>query len=228
MVNVHSVNCSFHSCWKRPTFNIEGKGAAYCKQHAHNGMVNVRGKRCSNDSCTKRPCFNVEGSKMAVYCRKHAEDGMVNIECRRCAHAFCTKQPTYDFTGIKTARYCKQHAADGMLNVTSKRCEHNSCLKPPAWGSLTDGVATTCRRHRGDILGGPVINFKTSCEVEGCKRQSRWGLDGEQPTHCHSHGPLKGGLVCTVAKTRSKKNCRKSFYGAVEGPLFHVKTECLF
>ena len=171
--------------------------------------------------------FNVYSKKWA-YCKQHAEDGMVNVYNGRCSHGSCKRKPSFNVKGNKTARHCKQHAVNGMVNVRTKRCSHNSCFKLPAWGVLTDSAATACRRHKSDILGGPVINFRVRCKVANCGRVSRWGLNGKQPTHCFVHGPLEEGLVCNVGTARSKSSCRRPSYGAVRGPSFHVKTECLF
>ncbi|CAN0588986.1 unnamed protein product, partial [Laminaria digitata] len=65
--------CSHNSCTRQPSFSLVGrKTAAYCKQHAENGMVDVRNKRCLHDSCTTQPIFNLVGSKTAAYCKQHA------------------------------------------------------------------------------------------------------------------------------------------------------------
>ena len=45
---------------KAPSFNVEGsKTAAYCTQHAADGMVNVYRRRYSNESCMKEPSLDV-------------------------------------------------------------------------------------------------------------------------------------------------------------------------
>ena len=67
---------------------MEGKIAAYCRQHAEDGMLDVRSKRCSYKSCTTWPSFNVKGSKTGAYCRQHAEDGMVDVSNKRCSYAW--------------------------------------------------------------------------------------------------------------------------------------------
>ncbi|CAN0454465.1 unnamed protein product, partial [Laminaria digitata] len=54
--------CSHDGCRKGSSFNFEGsKTAAYCSQHAEEGMVNVYSKRCKNDLCARKPIFNVAG-----------------------------------------------------------------------------------------------------------------------------------------------------------------------
>ena len=191
-------------------------------------MVDVRSRRCAHDSCFKRPRFNIKGIKKPAYCKNHAEDSMVNVYGRRCSYFSCTKPPRYNVKGSMMATHCKQHAANNMVSVSAKCCSHTSCLKRPAWGVLTDSEATTCLRHTGDILGGPVINFKPKCTVTGCRSISCWGFHGEQPTHCHDHGPLEGGLVCTLRTAGSKRRCRMPPSSAVRGPTVRVKTECFF
>ena len=190
--------------------------------------MNVRSKRCSHVACAKVPHFNIEGSKTAAYCKQHAEDGMVNVLSKRCSHVSCTKIPNFSVKSSRTAAYCKQHAEDGMVNIRKRHCSHHDCFKKPAWGLLTDGTATTCTYHKGDILGGPVINFWTLCEVEGCSKVSRWGPNGKQPTHCRNHGALKDGFVCTVRTTQTTNSTRSPSNGVVGTTSFHVKTECLF
>lgn len=93
---------------------------------------------------------------------------------------------------------------------------------------LTASVATACPRHKGEILGRPAINFSATCEDDGCRRVTRWGLEGKQPTHCRDYGPLKSGLVCTVGQTRSNKHDSTAPYSAATGASSRVKTECVF
>lgn len=206
MTNFRSRHCLFESCSKTPSFNYVGLTAAvYCKQHAEDGMVDVRSRRCSHDGCTKQSNFNVESSSTPLYCKAHAEDGMVNVCARCCLYDSCNKRPTLNHEGSTTPILCKQHAEEGMVDVTSRRCSHDSCTKWPAWGVATDGAATVCPRHMSDILDGYAINFRAVCKVAGCTKLSRWGLNGEQPTHCPEHGALDDGLVCTVSTTRNQK-----------------------
>ena len=259
--------CSHASCTKRPSFNFEGSTtAAYCRQHAVDGMVDVVSKRCSHDSCTKRPSFNFEGRATAAYCKKHVLDGMVDVVSKRCSYGSCTKRSSFNFAGSKKPAYCEQHATDGMVNVRRsrfpydsckrkpsldaegseaaaygqnhtddamvnanvRRCTHDSYRKRSGWGVLADGEATACVRHKGEIVGSPMINFGVECNLADYQNVSRWGFDGVQPSHCRDHGPLKGGLVCTVGRARSKNGDRDPSYCEKRGPSFHVKCECLF
>ncbi|CAN0535071.1 unnamed protein product, partial [Scytosiphon promiscuus] len=62
------------------------------------------------------------------------------------------------------------------------------CTKAPSWGQLTHGRPTVCPHHKSDISTGQVVCFDGRCQVAGCRRKSRWGLNGKQPTHCPQHG----------------------------------------
>ena len=152
----------------------------------------------------------------------------MDVANKRCSHAFCTKGPSFNVAGKKAA-YCSLHAKTDMVNVRTKRCSHNSCLQRAKWGFLTDGTATTCGRHMGDLSGSPVVNVMAACKVVGCKKRSRWGVDGKQPTHCLDHGPLQEGLVRTVGRDSAPgANSRSPSYHPVRGPSFLVKAEALF
>ena len=107
----------------------------------------------------------------------HAVDGMVEVVSTRFSNDCCTKQPKFNFEGSKTVAYCRRHTDNGMLNVPTKRCIHKSCLARPGWFLLTEGGAPACLRHRGDLLGGPVIDFTAKCRVAGCTSVSRWGVE---------------------------------------------------
>ena len=229
MVSVRSRRCLHDSCTKVPSFNYEGSAkAAYCKQHAEDGMRYIRGKLCSHNSCTRYPVFNFEGSKTAEYCSRHALDTMVDIVSKRCSHDSCTRGACFNVEGSKTGAYCGRHAETGMVDVRNKRCSHSSCAKRPSWGFVSDGTPTTCSRHKGDLLGSPAINFAATCKVASCKKQSRWGPDGKQPTHCLDHGPLQEGLVRTVGTDRTKGGySRRPSYRAVRAPCISVKCESL-
>lgn len=165
---------------------------------------------------------------MRAYCKQHAEDGMVNVRSRRCVHDSCARTPYYNVEGRKVAAYCKHHATDGMVNVRDRRCSHDPCNRAPRWGAPKDGVATVCSSHKRDFQDGNFINFAARCRVAGCIRISKWGLHGQQPTHCPQHGPAEAGLVCTLKTPVGGRVRRSPSVGAVSPPPFHVKTECSF
>lgn len=200
---------------KTPTYNFPGmKMGMYCMQHAEETMVNVRSKRCLHDSCTRRPSFNVNGSKLPMYCKQHAEEGMVHVRNKRCSHASCMTQPNFNVKGSKVGVYCKRHAKRGMVDVLSPRCAHETCTMTPNWGVPTNSSPTVCRLHMSDIKSDLVINFRAHCKVVGCRKASRWGLEGKKPTHCPVHGPLEDGLVCTVMGPRARVESSKPSYRA--------------
>ena len=167
------------------------------------------------------------GNQAAAYCKAHAEDGMVDVFSRRCSYTSCSSKPRFNVEGSKTPAYCGKHAVGGMVIVHRKHCSHNLCTRRRAWGMLNDGAATVCYRHKSDIMGGPVVNFRARCKVTGCRKESRWGFDGRQPTHCREHGPLEDGLECNVSAARRQASCSAS-NDAVRASSFHVKTEFLF
>ena len=138
------------------------------------------------------------------YLCREAGPSESKMRMRRCSHHSCTVRPAFNVEGSKQALYCKQHAQDGMVDVRHKRCSHHSCTTRPLWGVLADGTATVCAGHKGDLLDGPIINFYFRCRAKGCNKLSRWGLGGEQPTHCADHASLEEGLVRTVGTDRSK------------------------
>ncbi|CAM9629960.1 unnamed protein product [Laminaria digitata] len=201
-------------------------------------MVDVYRRRCSHDSCRMYSSFNVKGSKTAVYCKKHACDGVVDVRRKNCLHNSCTRRPSFSIDSGKIGVYCKQHTNGGMLkatpNIIRKRCLHSSCMTRPWWGVLSQSTPTACALHKTLLVGlpgGPVICFGATCAFTGCKKLSRWGLDGEQPTHCPEHGPLEDGLTCTVRTARKKSNRSMNSippYDAVRGPSPRVKAECFY
>ena len=192
-------------------------------------MVNVCSQHCLQESCTKTPNFNVAGGVTAVFCKQHAEDGMVDVRCKRCAYDSCNTRPSFNYEGRKPAVYCKQHALGRMVNVLlPRRCSHISCSRYPVWGLATDGTPVVCSHHKSDIMGGPFIYFRATCKTVGCRKESRWGPSGQQPTHCHVHAPLVDSLVCIVATGSSKESCASPPCNAVLGPSVRIKPECSF
>ena len=153
---------------------------------------------------------------------------MINIRSKRCLHDSCSKYPSFNVAGRKKAIFCKEHAENGMVCVRNQHCSHDACIRFPDWGVLTDGSASVCSHHKDDLSAGLVINFNARCEVAGCRKISKWGLDGKQPTHCPDHSRHKDGLVQTVAASYRKRQSRSSSDGAVQGAPFRLKTEVSF
>ncbi|CAN0020330.1 unnamed protein product [Ectocarpus sp. 6 AP-2014] len=192
------TKCRAPQCTRCASFNTEGgKTAMFCRQHAEEGMVDVAHKRCAQAGCTQHPTFNNQGSKTAMFCKQHAEEGMVDVAHKRCAEAGCTQQPTFNNQGSKTAMFCKQHAEEGMVDVLNKCCSHGEgCTSRPGWGYWADGKASVCAKHKGDLTEGFAISFTQRCTVagvKGCRAVARWGVEGEQPTHCEKHGVPRAG-----------------------------------
>lgn len=111
------------------------------------------------------------------------------------------------------------------MNVVVKRCSHRSCPKMAAWGLLADGVLSLCTRHRNDFKDGPVINFMAACEVAGCNKLAKWGIDGLQPTRCPVHGPRKRGLVRILGLNGRKAAVRAPPPSSRRGPPRRAKME---
>ena len=118
--------------------------------------------------------------------------------------SLCLKLPSINVESSKTAAYCKQHAEDGMVNVRARRSSHDCCTTGQARGAPTCVAATACFPLKSDILGCSAVKYEASWEVTVCRKRSRGELNGEQPTHCLDHGPLRGGGVHTVGMGRCK------------------------
>lgn len=192
-------------------------------------MVDLYTTRCSHAMCTRGPYFNIKGSKKAAYCRQHATDGMVDIRSRQCLHNSCVTFPSFNVEGSRTAAYCRRHAEVGMIDIHTKRCSYDGCPRQALWGALSGGVGTACADHKSTIIAdGPVIHFRASCQVTGCRVTATWGLSGGQPSHCHIHGPLEDSLVLTVESKRRKTVPRCASPGAAGGSSPRVKAEVKF
>ena len=104
--------CSHDSCTRQASFNVEGsKKAAYCKQHAKDGMVDVRHKRCSHDSCTRHPLWGVLADGVATVCAYHKSDlldGPVINFAVSCKAVGCGKSSKWGLGG-KQPTHCPDH-----------------------------------------------------------------------------------------------------------------------
>lgn len=173
-MDVCSMRCSHHSCTRHPSFTVEGKKtAAYCKQHAENGMVNLSSKGCRHDSCITKPKFNFEGSKTPACCRKHAEGGMVDIVSRRCSHIACTKHPSWGVASDGVPTTCLRHKNDisgGPVIQFATRCMIVGCRKVSRCG-LEGKSPTHCRDH-APLKGGLVCTVGTAQSEKRCRSLS--------------------------------------------------------
>lgn len=207
--------CSYESCLKRPSFNVQGsKGGLYCRQHAVDGMVDVCNRRCPTDSCNRRPNFNVKGSKAGAYCKEHAHDGMIDIVRRRCSHDCCTISASYSVEGNKTATYCKKHAGADMFDVRSKRCLHASCTTWPSFNIEGSTSGAYCSRHREE---GMVYSRRVSRHSEEDMVDSR-ETNSLRDT-CSSADP-----AFNIEATRTVAQCKPP---AHRGIVFILNRRCL-
>lgn len=110
-------------CKIRPTFNLEGQPAKFCKKHSTDLMIDVKNKRCEHIGCDKiNPTFGFKGETRGHFCKQHKEPGMKDVVNRHlCKFKGCTKRPTFDFPGGK-GKYCTKHKEDSMVDIKNKRC----------------------------------------------------------------------------------------------------------
>ena len=229
MIDIYSNRCSEATCNRGPYFNSKGsKTAAYCRQHAQEDMVDVRSRQCLHHACATFPSFNVEGSKTPAYCKRHAGVGMVDVRSKQCLHDSCVTFPSFNVEGSKAPAYCKRHAGVGMVYVHTRRCSNDGCARLALWGVLSGRTGTACADHKGNILDGPVVNFRASCQVAGCRISSTWGLNGEQPSHCYKHGPLGYRLRRTVGTNGRENVPRNQSPRDERGASLQPKAECFF
>lgn len=173
--------CADTCCRKRALFNIEGRPAVFCKQHAGYDMVNIHAQRCSRDSCTIQPTFNTEGIKTAAYCKKHAAAGMLNVIAQRCSRDCCTRRPTFNIEGSKTAKCCRQHATDGMVVVScNNRWRYDSYTRRPTY-NIVGG--TTTLYYRKHAYTGMVNVLNKRCFHEPCLKMTLLQCRGPQLWH---------------------------------------------
>ena len=54
MIDVVRKRCVYNGCTKHPSYGVAGsRKAAYCSQHALDGMIDVVSKKCVHNGCTK-------------------------------------------------------------------------------------------------------------------------------------------------------------------------------
>ena len=150
MGNVLSRSCFHASCTRRASFNFEdNKTAAYCKQHAKEGMVNALTKRCSQAFCLTPATCNVEGSKVVANCKHHAPEEMVCVHGRRCSHDACTRHRVQSIVADGTATVCARHGNDLLRSPVINfkvDCKVPGCRKGSSWG-IHGQQPTHCRDH---------------------------------------------------------------------------------
>ena len=213
---------------KAPTYNFEGsKPAAYCKQHAENGMVNVRSKRCLHDSCERQSGFNYKGCKTPAYCKQHAEEGMVSVRSQRCLQDSCRRGANFNIDNSKIPAYCKQHAAKGMVDICVTRSLIRSCevvgaaRGVPTDGEPTVGVRVKIERERLESLMTSV-STEGLCQTTGSLKRSTRGINGKHPPDCNDHAPLQGGLEVQSAAVEIAYSKEVSRSSSSLGPGTHL------
>ena len=177
---IRGKRCVHITCTKRPSFNVENnvessRTAAYCKQHAQDGMVDAINIRCSHRFCTTMASFNIDGFKRPAYCKRHAEEGMVNVVSRRCSHNSGTRAPSWGVPTDFRASLRVRHKGDlqgGQLIHFEAVCQEAFCGKRSRWG-IRGKKPTHCQRH-GPAKDGLV--FSTGTPVIKRVRRS--------PSHC--------------------------------------------
>ncbi|CAN0366942.1 unnamed protein product [Laminaria digitata] len=127
MVDVRAKGCLHGACKKRPYFNIErNKTAAYCKQHALDGMVDAHHKCCSHNSCTKRSRWGLLADGAATVCVHHRTDFLdglvINFEAL-CKVAGCREASRWGLDG-KQPTHCRDHGPlkEGLVRTVGTAC----------------------------------------------------------------------------------------------------------
>ncbi|CAM9647599.1 unnamed protein product [Laminaria digitata] len=121
--------------------------------------------------------------------------------------------------------YCKLHAEDGVDNFCTKRSPNDSCTVVGAsWRAEPDDVPTVCARLKREILDDPVtsVSVEALCEASGCLKRSRWGIHGEQRTHCLDHALLEEGVVARTADVDMACTKEYSCFLSPLGPKIHL------
>ncbi|CAN0479868.1 unnamed protein product, partial [Scytosiphon promiscuus] len=124
--------CLHDSCAKGPSFNVEGsKMAAYCKQHADQGMVNVSSKRCSHSLCTRQPTWGLLIDSAAK--GDILGSPVINFK-QRCKAKDCMSVSRWGLNGLQPT-HCRNH---GPLEVglvcTVGRARCNKSSINPSYG----------------------------------------------------------------------------------------------
>ena len=214
-------------CTSTPSLDVDGSKTGVCGQHPEDGTVEARKKTRLGKSRTSDAPFYTEDK--TAECGSRAADGIANVRNKPGPEkARSNEKPVLYLVDVKPTMSLEHNAEESTTGIYNKRCSHEFCTREASWGTLADGAGTACADHNMRISEGAMVNFLAPCNVLGCEEVSTWGPRGEQPSHCHDHGPLKNGLVLTVRPNRVRNNSSKSSYRALGTPSFHVKTECKF
>ena len=150
MVTLGRGLCRHDPCKTKASFNDEGsKTAAFCKQHAENGMVNVLDRRCAHGSCNRVPRWGVSTDGAATVCDYHKSDilsGYVINFTAQCQVAGCGQLSRWGIRD-KQPTHCSNHgfAEDGLV-----------CIIQPTRGKR-------CRSPPPSAVRDPSFRVKTEC-----------------------------------------------------------------
>jgi EsV-1-7 cysteine-rich motif len=185
MIDIMSKTCVYEGCMTRPFFNFQGETVGlYCLLHKHEGMMDVEHTKCSFGGCMTRPIFNFQGETIGLYCLIHKHEGMIDVVNRKCSAEGCMTQPIFNFQGETTGLYCLIHKHEGMIDVVNRKCSAGGCMKQPTFNFRGETIGLYCllHKHEGMI---DVVNRK--CSSNCCDAQARYGLIGNEPSHCAVH-----------------------------------------
>jgi hypothetical protein len=193
--------CADPDCHTRPSFNVPGQPAKYCKEHATPGMENVVSATCADPDCHKIPCFNVPGQP-AKYCKEHATPGMKDVKSATCADPDCHTQPSFNVPG-QPAKYCKEHATPGMEDVKSATCADPDCHTRPSF-NVPGQPAKYCKEH---ATPGMKDVKNATCADPNCHAQRSFNVPGQPAKYCKEHAtPGMENVKYVASKARAALN----------------------
>lgn len=200
--------CGVHVfCTRQSNFSVEGiNTAAYCKQHAADGMVDVQCRLFAHMHPALGNQASMSRAVIQQSCwKQHNEDNMAHVRSRRCSHDSCWTQARSNFEGSRPALCRKQHAEDGIVDTAGMRCLQSCCTDQPSFIADANTAAAYCDQNmmwaawwtstRSVAHTTPAITF-------------RWGLDvlaNTAPTACllHTGGTLGTLVINFEAKSKS-------------------------
>ena len=178
MVNVCTRRCSHETCLRRPSFNVQGsKTAAYCEQHARDGMIKTGNKRGSHRIGTRKASIKVDGGS-AVYWARHADGTMVDdVHSTPFSNDACARQASgrKETDGASTA--CsnpESDMVDGVMTNDKVKCNVAGCEKVSAWGLCGEQASRCC--HNGPLQGGLTLTVPSNHSKSVAHRSSHRGV----------------------------------------------------
>ncbi len=212
MVDIKHKKCEYEECNKHPSFANKGETSAkFCKNHKKAGMIDVINKRCEYIGCEKKACCSKGKGFSVKFCAKHKEADMIDVYRKTCAHKGCGKIPNYANKG-ESAKFCKDHKDHKMIDVKNKKCEHENCEKQASCSKGKGFRAKFCAKHKEPGMID-VINKKCQC----CSTSASYGIPGQPPSLCFTHGKNKEGFMKHPSRKCSKCN-NTAVYG-IKNPI---------